>query len=156
MRLGYTLIETLLVIALAGIISVIAYFGINSNREGQKLANAEKELVSNLRSAQNKALSGSNTGREYTFLMDIPGKKYTISTLGSSVTYNWPEGITMTNPGAICFFNPNIGTNPTPRCNGTPAFNFGAEKVITITGIAGIRTVRVAGSGYFVTRIYAL
>ncbi len=155
MRSGYTLIETIIVISIIGIISTLAFFGIYSTRSVQNLSNAQNELLSNLRSTQNKALSGSNIGQTYTFLMDIPNKSYIISTNGSTVNYKWPEGVAMDNPGPICFFNPNIALSPTPRCNGPTAYDYGADRTITITGSAGTRVIRISGQGYFVTRIYA-
>jgi type II secretory pathway pseudopilin PulG len=99
---GYTLVETIIVIAVTAIIGLVAFFGINASREAEKLANAQKELIADLRSLQNKALAGADGGTAV-YVAD-PSRYY------SQDTY---QGIDISpDDFYLCFYNPNRTDTP--------------------------------------------
>lgn len=55
---GYTLIEVITVIAIISFLSLLAFYGLGSGRDNQSVANAQSQILSDLRSLQNKAVEG--------------------------------------------------------------------------------------------------
>lgn len=128
----------MVVISIMGVLGTMIFWSLGSSRDAEKLANAQKDLVASLRSAQNNALAGASGGSTYLF------------------SFSPPSGITVNDFGKICFFNPNVDVL-TIKCSGDVPYNFNAGyKEIILTGLTGQRTVRIEGSGIFVKNIYAL
>lgn len=131
MRQGFTLIELMVVITIMGILAMMGFYGLSPARENEKLANAQKELISNLRSAQNKAIAGANGGARIDF------------------TYIPPTGITVSGlVPPLCFYNPNLATSP---C-GVMTF----PQTVTLSNATSAKQIRIEGSNNRVTNIYAL
>lgn len=114
-----------------GILGLMGFYGVSPARENEKLTNAQKELISNLRSTQNKAIAGANSGLTYNF------------------TYTPPAGITVAGLGTICFYNPNLIP---PPCSMTLPMTI----VLTNSANGATKSVRIDGSANKVLNIYAL
>ncbi len=121
---GFTLVELMVVLALIAIVATGAFFGLSQSNNVQPLINAQKELVSALRSIQNQVINGSDGVSVKSVILPIASNctasscsytvvnSYLTSTYQSTVV-NLPRGIQFANldaakPTAICFSNPNL------------------------------------------------
>jgi prepilin-type N-terminal cleavage/methylation domain-containing protein len=113
MRTGYTLVETIIVISVMAVIGSVAFVGLGAAREAEKLANAQKEMVADLRSLQNKALAGADGGT--TVYKANPGRYSSWPTFqGINISMNSSLG-----SSDICFYNPNKSSVPFGCPSGT-------------------------------------
>lgn len=72
---GFTLIELVVVMAIAGVLSSIGIFGFSSWQRTAQQQGSAKELVSQLRNASERAIS---QGRTYCVDIDPTGRSYTL------------------------------------------------------------------------------
>lgn len=135
MRKGFTLVEIIIVLALMGTVAVmsLSLFG----KKAQNVDNAQKELLTALRSAQTKANNGAN------------GQNCQVYDLAQ---FALPSGVTL-NPasGNICFANPLLTSlSSCGTCTST-------NPSLTLTLSDGSRTkqIIIEGSGIKINRIYA-
>ena len=115
---GFSLIELMVVMAIAGILLMIGSFGfVNWQRTAQQQGSA-KELVSQLRNASERAIS---EGRTYCVDIDSTNRSYTLwryacdSTAGSQVA-----GPYTTQSPNVTFAPALLNPSPAPLC---PASN---------------------------------
>lgn len=62
---GFTLIELMVVVAIIGIVSVLVLANYRQDSARQSLVQAEQKLISDLRRAQNMAMSGTDINNQY-------------------------------------------------------------------------------------------
>ncbi len=116
-----------------GLLALMGFYGMSPARENEKLANAQKELIGNLRSSQNKAIAGSGGGNT----------AYSIT----QGTYSF-SGISISNFN-VCFYNPNLAT---PPC----AVIVPVTITLTNNSNGATKRIQIDGSANRVTNIYAL
>ena len=106
--LGFTLIELLIVIAIIGVLSAISIPSFSNFNNNQRLSQAAKQVKNDLRSAQNRALSGIegsawginvNAGEAFYTLFKCPTTAaYTLTTCSLVTTKSLPSGFTIQAP----------------------------------------------------------
>lgn len=116
-RRGFTLVEMVAVLGIISIVSGMALFGLSQYNNTQPLFNAQKELLTNLRSVQNQVVNGSEGVSVKSVILDgASPTSYTIvnSYLGASLSttqVNLPSNVSffgLSGVVAICFSNPNL------------------------------------------------
>lgn len=145
---GYTLLELVITLGIIGVVAVIIFFGIGSFNKNQSLVNAQQEFVSNLRSAQNRVLTGADAATIMAVSFPVPSgsppviSSYSVANAASNTTtaVNLPTGVSMTLSlveadqtrtavtGAltVCFVNRNLATYDGSAYNGFYAHECGS------------------------------
>ncbi len=170
-RVGITLVEVLVVLALVGIIGGIAFAGVRGLGNEQSVVNAQKEFLSAARAAQSRARTGAD-GTNVTRIYIESATRYQV--LGNSsprtidLTSQYP-GVTMSVTGGtgvyICFSHNSRQSFLANQCGGCLGGQFyacrGTTQIATPinvtfsrTGGGGTRTVVVSGNGIEISRIY--
>lgn len=144
---GYTLVELMVVLAILGVLSVMALYANRSFTYGQAVRNAQLKLLSDLRGTQTGVNSGALGKSVQVVSIPVNGSTYTVD----SRTVTLPTGVTFLNPAAktICFVNVNY-TTPY-MC----PMSFPIVLTLRHPSINYTRTVTVDGSGLTINRIYA-
>lgn len=148
---GYTLLELMVVIAIMGFVAVTSFYGLRTLNKTDQTAEAQKQILGNLRAVQNEVLAGSNSGvtRSATFLNGAR-TSYAID----GVTYPLPAGVAVTALAdtIVCFNNPNATTSTC--CGGAGYACPNRPATLTVSGTGPSRTIIIEGNGLFITRIY--
>lgn len=151
---GYTLIEVMIVLAVIGVLTLIALFGISAYKQGDAVSVAQREFLSNLRATQNKVDNGADGLSVWPV---------------SLASYPLPAGVTMTNPlGAavtVCFANRNLDSYDSTHlcgscsvgqgfiCNGG-LIDTSAKLEVSFTNGSLTKKVVIEGSGMRINRVY--
>lgn len=106
------------VIAVMAIIATIGFYGMRGTDDSQKVAEAKRQLLADLRGVQNNALAGETGGQ--TRWVTFTQNSYTIRSVDNyshkfeqDTTTTLPDGVTLDaqpalpNPFTVCFANPN-------------------------------------------------
>ncbi|MBI4099759.1 prepilin-type N-terminal cleavage/methylation domain-containing protein [Candidatus Microgenomates bacterium] len=179
-RTGYTLLELLVVLSVAGIVATMVFFGLGSYNNTDAVTNAQKEFINNLRAIENKVNVGADgkavkwvgidrTSGQYK-LYDKDNPTGTVINV-APVTIDYSVvGATVNNPFSLCFINPNLtaldntGSHACALCNDPTATGWVCDQAtlknpasLTVTFSRGSfqKSVVVEGSGMQINRIYA-
>jgi prepilin-type N-terminal cleavage/methylation domain-containing protein len=165
---GFTLIEVIVVLAVAGVVAVLALKSLGGGGKDQSLVSAQREFLTALRGAQNRVLNGvSSTGFE---AVTINSGSYVIN--GSTVSLS--SGVTIANsslPLSVCFASSLLPNSPgytAGKCgnhsNCTGAF-FGCDNngnkttagslTVIFSNGSTQKSVVIEGSGMTINRVYA-
>lgn len=118
-RLGFTLMELLIVMLVIGVLAILVAVGTSLWNNYQLVANSQQEFLANLRLLQAKAVNGAD-GVSYKYVyIDVGSLNYYIlGDQNSTSTVNLPVGVTVThavtaggvNAGGVrlCFANPSL------------------------------------------------
>ena len=148
--LGFTLIELLIVIAIIGILSAIAIPSFSSFNNKQRLSQAAKQVKNDLRSAQNRAISGIEgkawginiaPGASYYTMFKCPTTAtYTLTNCSSVAQKTIPSGFTIRNPSfsdlVFDVVSGNVYVNGSLQTAGNFTFEVGsatAQRMITVS-----------------------
>lgn len=123
---AFSLIELLIVVSIIGIVSTIVLAGLNNGKTEKELEGAAQQVVSALRDAQNKSLTGS----QFIAATTPCSYRYTWSGGGSTIIYIYksgssctqsatvstlslPNGVTFSGSGTVDFSLPHGDTTAT-------------------------------------------
>lgn len=179
---GYTLIEIMVVIAISTSVAVMAFFGIRSLGNSQSVANAQLELISNLRSLQTQVYNGASGLNDQYILLQNNQSNYGVYDGSNTLlrTVSLPATVQLTGLPlpklAICVANPSLsgytavlggnsncyscGSGSYFACNsdGSSSTKIGSSGLtmiqIGLTNGSVTKYVNIEGSGMTVNRIY--
>jgi type II secretory pathway pseudopilin PulG len=156
------LVEVLVVLAVAGIVAILALKSLGGGGKDQSLVNAQREFLTALRGAQNRVANGASPGGLEKVVFNV-NSAYTVN--GTPVSL--PVGITITNslPLTICFASRLLITPYVSGQCGSCVGSFfacenGANKAngsLNVTFFSGStqKSVVIEGSGMTINRVYA-
>ncbi len=126
---GLTLTELLIVIAIIGIIAVIASFAWQNYVRNTNLRTAARELVSDFALMKAKAASASQTGQEttYAIVFNVAGNSYTME--ASSV-----DGTTTSQTKLLSSFGPGVALESISLGGGGNTITFEARGTLKPIG----------------------
>ena len=177
---AYTLIETLIVVAIMAVLAVIAAYGLKNQDQSQVVINAQRDFVTNLRSVQNNVRNGVDGQAVMSVILTQNSSSYTIVSATSPLktkTILLPTGVTVGFAGsatqAVCFANVNLSAyTSAAKCasapDGTTACVSGTGYLCTSTTASSptnltvnftnntvTKTVSIEGAGMNIVRVYA-
>lgn len=176
--LGFTLIELAVVLSVIGLVAAVAIYGLAGFKNTDPVTNAQRELVVNLRSVQNKINNGGDGVSVKSVDFSVCATEPCSYVLGG-MTVSLPSGVTIptlsasgvNSPLSICFVNPNLSKLDGYTCGSSNACTSGVGYLcdrsgpgvlsqpasLTITFQKGTfqKTVVVEGAGMKINRIYA-
>lgn len=178
---GYSLVELVVVLGVLGLVTIMAFWGMKSFNNSQLVPNAQKELLSTMRSLQTQAYNGARgLNNQYIRFQD---NQNTYSVWDNSDvlirTVTLPAKISLQSVPAqtgwtrldICFSNPNLSSftgSGTYKCSGcTTAGSYYACRqtlgiyypvstpvTIRLTDGTSNKDIKIDGSGTMINRIY--
>ena len=172
---AYTLIELLITVAVMAFIGSLAFFGIRDFNTSQAVSDAQRNFISDLRAAQNKAANGgSGVNFKTASFGSADPAHYTVD--GNLVTLPAGVSLSIANPAAatsvvLCFANPYLSAYGASQCGGCAPGSFfactdatppqigmsAASEVTVIFRRAAVsKTVVIKGNGMNISQIYAL
>lgn len=148
---GFTIIEIVVVFAIAAILSTIGIASFVSYNQAQILQNAESDIRSTLNLAKSRSLSQAKPSQcasqvlsGYRMTISISSRSYTLEAVCSAATYNiksttlHPDLTFGSGTNPTSFFFPVIVSGVTG--SGTIVVSgYGQSRTITIDSIGGIR-----------------
>ena len=178
-KVGYTIVEFLVVLGVIGAIATISFFALGSFDKSEKVRAESKKLLSIINTLQNKAVNGAG-GLSRWQISFSTGSNNTSYNYGGSSEFenqvNLPKGVyykhSYITPGYIyyvCFAHPSLTKFSAGQCGPCPesvfwacptAFPYmpvsGGSAEITFSDGAGQykKTIVIEGSGMRVTRAY--
>lgn len=163
--LGYSTIELAIVLAVIGMISAIAFFGLGSFNQTQLVVNSQAELLATLRGVQNQVQSGVD-GQSVKWVTIVNSTTYRIADSTTSEDFTLPSGVTFSSGtgSSVCFANNNLTAyTATYRCGSCQTgsgyictgstISAPASLTITLGNSTTSRSVSVQGVGMRVTRL---
>lgn len=167
---GFTIIELMVVLGVISIVMVTAFYGLSQYNNTQPLDNAQKELITTMRSVQNQVNNGVD-GVSVKSIIFNPGNCSATSCfvriitsylagINSTVVY-LPRGVqfSVASHRAICFSNPNLTAFTASQkcvyitsgesCNGSVAGDTGNS--VGYVCIAGTPSQAIAPASYTIT-----
>lgn len=161
-----------IVIAIIGVISILAFYGFNNYGRAQAVANAQQEFISNLRSVQNSVNNGADGVSVKWVDVSQGGSSYVINDTHNHQTVVVLNNVTInksTTIDDICFNNKYLSTydannycgnylGPSPAVgvyNSSAISTANFPITFTFTWGSYSKNVVIEASGYQITRIYA-
>lgn len=148
---GYTLIEVMIVLAVIGVLAIVAFFGFGAYKNSDAVTFAQRDFLSTLRTAQNKIATGAEG----------------VNVIAVTIPNTLPGGITTSvfpsSLVTICFVNRNVTASfACGGCSGTTGYacdgstlSSPAKVTVTFSLNSTVKNVIIEGAGTWINRVYA-
>lgn len=173
-KFGYTMIELMVVIGVMAVIGLLSIYALNSSNDSQTVDSFAKQIATDMRSLQNKAMNGAAGSNCY--VMEFLGDGVVNYALGSKATttnISIPKGVTLDvsdgggaypNQAFVYFLHPSAtytdctGSSANAcggvACNGNVNYQLANPIRFIITKGSARKFVFVEFSGTQVGRVY--